>query len=347
MILDFFKEDYSEVIGVYYDGEKLTFSRHIDDAVESAEVNFQISTDDETSEVEQLAEKICVLCSQRGWNTSKIGFCLREGAAVSFETPILSVPSHEIGDAVKSWATAQVGEDSLYTSIKSGEEIWMEAISKSAAKEYVTAWQKNSMTLCALTMMPEDTSLAIRLTKPLEYANFVAEVVKAKKVPNLIAENLSTWNYKKISAAIVALFFFALVGIFLKTSYDYYNAAAQLEQISAVIAEHEDELNLKKSIDENISEMKRINELCAAQPNSLSAFNALVKLGKIANGKTYLTKIKISDDTVELEGIANNPDEVKNYVSRLKTNVTPSVKLGNVSSGDDKITFTVHLTLKD
>ena len=345
MILDFLREDFGEVIGAYYDGEKIFLSRHFNGETESAEVNFSI--EDDVSEIEQLAEKISVICSQRGWKTSKMGFCLREGAAVTFQTQLLSVPQDEIDNAVKSWAIAQVGEDSLYTSIKSDGEIWMEAISKSTAKEYVTAWNKNSMTLCALTVMPEEISTQINLRKTIEYADFVAEVVKTKKVPNFLHEHLSAWNYKKISAAIVALFFFALVGIFLKTSYEYYVAAAQVEKLQATLAEHEDELRLKNFIDENISEMKRINELCAAQKNSIPTFNALVKLGKIVDGKTYLTKINISDNNVELEGVADNPDEIKNYVSRLKTNVTPNVKLGNFSSNDGETTFTVHLTLKD
>lgn len=345
MILDFLREDFSEVIGAYYDGEKITLSRHIEDEIESAEVNFSI--EDDVSEIEQLAEKISFICSQRGWKTSKMGFCLREGAAVTLQTPPLNIPQDEIDNAVKSWATAQVGENALYTSIKSDGEIWMETISKSTAKEYVTAWNKNSMTLCALTVKPEEISTQINLAKPIEYANFVAEIVKTKKAPNFLHEHLSAWNYKKISAAIVALFFLSIVGIFIVTSYQYYNAAAQVEKLQATLAEHEDELRLKNAIDENISEMKRINELCAAQKNSIPTFNALVKLGKIADGKTYLTKINISANTVELEGIADNPDEIKSYVSRLKTNVTPNVKLGNFSSNDGETIFTVHLTLED
>ncbi len=345
MILDFFRADYSEVIGVYYDEEKITLSRHINGETESAEVNFSI--EDDVSEIEQLAEKISVICSQRGWKTSKMGFCLREGAAVTFQTPLFNIPQAEIEDAVKSWATAQFAEDVLYTSIKSDGEIWMEAILKSTAKEYVTAWNKNSMTLCALTVKPEEISTQINLAKPIEYADFVAEIVKNKKVPNLINEYLSAWDYKKISAAIVALFFLAVVGIFTVTSYQYYTVAAQVDILKANLAEHDDELRLKNSIDENISEMKRLNEICAAQKNSIPTFNALVKLGKIADGKTYLTKINISDNDIELEGIADDPDEIKNYVSRLKTNVTPNVKLGNVSSNDGETTFNVHLTLKD
>ena len=345
MIFDFFKEDYSEVIGAYYDGEKITLSRHFNDTVEFAEINF-VAAIDEVTEIEQIAEKISVLCSQRGWKTSQMGFCLREGSAVTLQTPNINVPPNEIDDAVKSWAIAQIGKNALYTSVNKDNEIWLEAISKSTAEEYITAWKNNSMTLRALTVMPEEFGTQINLAKSIEYANFVAEVIKAKKVPNLISKYLSAWNYKKISVAIVAIFFCALLGIFVKTSCEYYTTAAQVEEISAVIAEHEDELILKNSIDENISEMKRINELCSAQFNSIPIFNALVNLGKIADGKTYLTKIKIYANFIELEGIANDTDEIKNYVSRLKSNITPNVKLGNFHSNEGDTTFTIHLTLK-
>lgn len=346
MILDFFKEDFSEVIGAYYDGEKIILARHFNDTVESAEINFTTSTDDEISEIEQLAEKICFVCSQRGWKTSQMGFCLREGSAVTFQTLIVNIPQSEIDDAVKSWAIAQIGKDALYTSIKTNGEIWMAAILKSTAEEYVTAWKKNSMTLRALTVMPEEFSAQINLKKSIDYANFAAEIIKYKKVPNLISNYLSAWNYKKISATIIAIFFCVLLGISVKISYEYYTVAAQLEEISAFIAEHEDELTLKNSIEENISEMKRLNELCAAQFNSIPTFNALVNLGKIADGKTYLTKINVSANSIELEGIANDTDEIKNYVSRLKSNITPNVKLGHFSSNDGNTTFTIHLTLK-
>ena len=55
MILDFLREDYSEVIGAYYDDDKITLSRHINSETESAEVNFSI--EDDVSEIEQIAEK--------------------------------------------------------------------------------------------------------------------------------------------------------------------------------------------------------------------------------------------------------------------------------------------------
>ncbi len=339
-MLNFLREDFSEVVGAYFDGEKIYLSRHINGEIENFEVNF--SFEDNVSEIEQLAEKISVLCSQRGWNTSKMGLCLREGVVTTFRTPVGVVPDNEVGNALKMWAISQVGENALYDSIQTDEEIWMAAISKSTANEYVKTWQKNSMTLCALTAMSEENNLI----KPISYADFAAEVVANKKKPNFIKNQLSAWNYKKISVAIAVIFFCALLGIFAKISYEYQVASAQVEEIQKILDEHADELDLKKSVEEDIAEMKRLNALCAAQDNPFPKFNALVKIGKIADGKTYLTKIKISDNNIELEGIADNPEEIKNYVSRLKI-ITPNIKPGNFSSSDGKVKFTINLTLKD
>lgn len=345
MALNFFKQDFSEVVGAYFDGEKIYLSRRLNDTVENIDANFSISHDDDVSEIEQLAEKISMLCSQRGWNTSKTGFCLREGATTNFQTQISGIPSNEIDDAVKTWANSLVGKNSLYASIKYDNEIWMEAILKSTADEYVTAWQKNSMTLCALTVMPIESDSPVELIKPVSFAEFVAEVVATKKSPNLLAKQLSAWNYKKISATIAALFFCAFLFFFAHAYYKYYNAAAQVDEMQADLNQHAAELEFKKLADENISAMKNINSLCAAQLNPFPQFNALVKLGTIADGKTPLTKLKTSADAVELEGVAENPDDIKNFVSRLKI-ITPHVKQGNFSSADGVTNFSVYLTLK-
>lgn len=344
MSFNFLREDFSEVVGAYYDGEKIYLSRHFNNDVETADINF--SVEDDVSEIEQIAEKISVVCSKRGWKTSKMGYCLREGGAITFQTPLGTIPAKEIDDAIKTWANAQVGDDAVYDSIKLADEIWMEAVAKSTADDYIKAWQKNSMTLCALTVLPENFDTQINLTKPITYADYVADVVAIKKTPNLIANQLSAWSYRKISAAIVGIFFCALLGIFAQTSYEYQNACAQVEQHKNFIDEHADELDFKKSIDENISEMRQLNSASATQNNSFPMFNALVKLGKIADGKTHLTKIKTSTNSIELEGVADNPDDIKNYVNRLKT-ITPNVKLGNFSSGDTNMTFTIYLTLKN
>ena len=346
MIFNFLRENFSEVVGAYHDGEKIYLSRQVDGKFENIDVTFSVDDDAGISGVEQLAEKISVVCSQRGWDTSKMGLCLREGLAVTFQTQFGTVPPNEIDDAVKIWATTQVSKDALFDSIKADGEVWMEAIDRNAAEEYIQTWRKNGMKLCVLTIMPQEISMRPNLTKPITHAEFAAEVVATKKTPNLIADYLNAWNFKKISLSIAAGFFIALFGIFAKTSYEYHAAAAQLNTAQIFVDEHAAELDTKNIIEKNISKMRRLNAQCAAQKNSVPTFNALVQLGKIADGKTRLTKIKTSANSIELEGIADDTEEIKNYVSRLKK-ITPHVKLGNFSVDDDGTKFSIHLTLKD
>ena len=343
MILNFFKEDFSEIIGAYYDEKKIYVCRRIDGKFETAEVDFTAKLDGDISEIEQIAEKIFMVCSKYGWKTSKIGFCLREGTAITFETQFSHIPQEEIEKAVKTWAVAQVGENCRYAYIHKDDEIWMETISKTSAKEYVAAWKKFSMKLCALTVMPEN--LQINSSEPIDFAKFVTEVIAERKPPNLIAENLSTWNYLKISVAVAAIFFCAIFGISAKLFYDYNSAAAQLAELQARLEGKADALAFKEVAESNIAEMKRLNALCSKQPDSHKNFNALIQLGKIADGKTFLRKIKTSANSIELEGITDNPEEIKNYVNRLKNSVSPKVKTGNLSSTDDGTIFTIYVNL--
>ena len=205
MILDFLKENYSEVVGAYFDGEKLYFERRLNDKVEKDEVNLMLA--DDVSEIEQIAEKISVTCAKHGWKTSKISFCLREDAAKIFQTLINNIPPKEFDNAVKSWAVSVIGKNPLYAFSADSKEIWMTTISKSTAAEYISAWEKNSMNLCALTVMPLDDVEKYKLIKPTTFAEFAAEVAAVKKTPNLIADRLNVWNYKKVSLTIAALFF--------------------------------------------------------------------------------------------------------------------------------------------
>ena len=333
MMFDFFKEDFSEVVGAYYDGKKISLARHLDGTKEFDEVPCDF--DEDVSKIEQLAEKIFVVCSKHGWRTSKMGFCLREGTATTFQT-LLNVPAKEVDEAVKSWALAHVGKDVLFNSISYDKEIWMQAVPKATAVEFVKAWQKNSMNLCVLTAMPEMDDAT------LTPADFVADVVANAKIPNLIKDRRHILNYKKISAAILAIFFCVLIGISARLSAEYQKASAQLENSQAELKLYQEDIAIKKLFEVQVAELHAINDACAAQiPTPI--FPALVKLGTIADGKTTLTKIEFSRDTLELEGITDNPNEIEGYTRRLKKFLTRDVRLENSSSTDEGTTFSMRL----
>ncbi len=49
-----------------------------------------------------------------------------------------------------------------------------------------------------------------------------------------------------------------------------------------------------------------------------------------------------------IEGITDEPGEIKSCLARLKSNVTPDAKLENSTTDEDgKTTFTILLTLKN
>ena len=139
---NFFLADSEEVVGIYYDGEKIFLAR-LTDKLETLEQNFEIDSAENISAIEQLAEKISVLCSQRGWKTSKTALCLQEGDTIIFQPDFNNIPAEKIDSAVKIWATAQVGENALYTSATIDGEFFTEAMAQKVAAEYFSAWEKN------------------------------------------------------------------------------------------------------------------------------------------------------------------------------------------------------------
>ena len=195
------------------------------------------------------------------------------------------------------------------------------------------------MNLCALTAMPQFEN---ETYAPAEYADFVAGIVAESKTPNLLKNRLHLFNYKKISAAIVAIFFCALVGISAKLAVEYHVASAQLETAQAEAALYENDFAMKKSFEADFVELRKINELCAAQ-TSPPIFPALVKLGAIADGKVFLNKVNFLRDNLELEGTTDDPNEIESYTRRLKKFLTRDVHTGNLSSKDDTTTFSLSL----
>lgn len=343
-IKNFFREDFSEVLGIYYDGEKIFLAR-LTKKFETAEVNFETDLDDKLSPIAQLAEKIAVICSQRGWRTSKVGLCLREGDAITFRSNFENVPPDEIDSAIKTWATSQAGKNAPYTFAEVEGEIWAETLTKTLVEEYISAWEKNSIHLCALTVVPdfsEEESL-----DNLDRAVFIAKVVAEKKAPNLLAERIADWNVKKFSLTAAAIFILIFCVISAKIFYDYHQAENELEAAKKILSEESETLVLKKSLDADIAEMKKINSLLVEQQESFSKLNVLIRLGKISGGSAQLKKINATENFTQIEGLAENPDALEKYLSRLKNSFAQSVKLENTSTTDGgEINFVIRLTFE-
>lgn len=338
-LLNFFREDFSEIIGAYFDEDKIYLAR-LTKEVETAEIPFDINAESSLSVTEQLAEKIAGACVQRGWRKKKVGLCLRDGEAATFQTEFGSVPPNEIESAVKIWAVAHVGKEPRYTSIKFDEEIWMEALPNATVEEYAAAWRKFSMTLCALTEFPE----FLEKSAPLDRATFAAEIVRDRKAPNILAGKIGSWNVSKISMTAAIIFVLVMAGVSAKLANDYNSAVAQAVAARNNLEAQHELILLKESLDADVVEMKRLNALAAAQDTGLEKFNALLKIGRVAGEKIILQKIRTSGDSLELEGSAENPDAVKNYLSQLKS-ALKNIRLEKSVAAGDKISFAIRANL--
>ena len=331
----FFREDTGEVIGAYFDGDKIFIVR-LTEKFETTEL------DADSTELEWLAEKISATCRQRGWKTSSVGFCLREGDAVTFQTEAGNVPEKELPALVKSWATAQAGADATFAFTKVGEELWMEALPRVKLEEICAAFAKFGLNLRGLSVMPVDM---LSKVSPFDRTEFITEVVRNRKAPNLLSAWGGVWNWKKISLTAAAIFFIALSISSAKLFADYNDASTRLDAAKASLDAMRDDLTLKETLDADIAELHRLNDT-AAQIETNKNFNHLINLGRTAGVGVRLTKIRVEEKFMELEGLTDKPDAVKNYLARVRASVIQSARLESSAERDDgDIVFVIRATL--
>ena len=331
----FFREDQDEIIGAYFDGEKIFIAR-LTEKFETIEVEA------DGSEIEQLAEKISQVCLQNGWKTSSVGFCLRQEDAGTFQTEISNVPEKEIPALVKSWAIAQAGAEAIFSFTKIDEELWMETLPQSTAKEFSVAFKKFGMNLRGLSVMPADSLAKIH---PYERTEFITEIIREKKSPNLLAIRGGVWNWQKISQAAATIFLFAFIICSTKLFLEYREVADKLDAAKISVENLNEDIILKKILDENISELHRINTL-AAQIGDNKNFNRLLNLGRIADKNIRLTKIRVEENFLEIEGATDDSETLKNYLGDVKNSVADSARLESSSERDGEIFFVIRAALK-
>lgn len=332
----FFREDMGAVVSAYFDGEKIFIAR-LTKKFETAEVEA------DGAEIEQLAAKISQVCKEKGWETSRVGFCLREGDAVTFQTEISNVPEKEIPALVKSWAIAQAGTKSIFSFTKVGEELWMETLPKATAQEYSSAFKKFGLNLRGLSAMPADM-----LTKlhPYDRTEFITEVILNKTAPNLLELRGGVWNWLKISKAVAAIFLIGLIIGSAKLFLDYDAAEDKLNAAKISVENLSEDIALKKMIDENVDELHRINQL-AAQVDDNKSFNLLLNLGKNSSREVRLTKIRVDKDLLELEGVTGDSAALKSYLGLVRNFVASNARLDSSTENDDgDIVFVIRASLK-
>ena len=328
---NFFREDTGDVVGVYFDGETIFLAR-LTDTFEATE----IAADGD--DFARLAEKISDVCNGRGWQTQSVGFCLRERDAVTYRSEISNVPEKDFPALVESWSRAQAGNDAVSSFAKVDGELWMETLPRSTVDEICAAFRKVNLNLTALSVMPADL-----LTKktPLERALFIADVAANKTSPNLLHTHGTSLDAKKLSTAVVVIFFVAALVTASMTFAAWFEAANELDAANRALNELRDDINLKKFFDEDVDALRRLNNLTA--DNATTTFNALINFGKVASGDVHLTSLRVDETSAEVDGLATNADTVKSCLARVKSSVTQAARLENSSARDDgEITFAIR-----
>ena len=335
-ILEPFRKDIGNVVSAYFDGEKIFIAR-LTEKFETVEV------DADGSEIEQLAAKISQVCRQKGWETSRVGFCLREGDVVTYQSETTGLSEEKFPEYVKSWAVAQAGAESKFSFTKIGEELWMESLPKATAEEYLSAFKKFGLNLRGLSAMPADM-----LTKlhPYDRTEFITEVIQNKSAPNFLSERGGVWNWERIFLAIAAIFFIVTVILSTKLFIEYNAAADKLDAAKVSVENLSEDIALKQNADENVAELHRLNKL-AAQVSDNKNFNLLLNIGKIADREIRLTKIRVDKDFLELEGVTGNSAALKSYLGLVRNFVVNSARLESSKENDDgDIAFVIRASLK-
>ena len=154
------------------------------------------------------------------------------------------------------------------------------------------------------------------------------------------------WNWKKISLAAAAIFLIGQIIFSAKIFFDYRAAKNELDAAKISVEEWSTELALKKNLDADIDELHKLNAL-AAQTDLETNFNLLINLGKISGVDVRLTKIRAEKNFLELEGLTDKPDAVKNYLARVKSSVVQSARLENSAERDDgEFVFVIRADFK-
>ena len=334
---NFFREDTSEFVGAYFDGETIFLVRQ----TETFEV-CEVAADGD--DFERLAEKISAACRLRDWKTSAIGFCLRERDVVIFQTEISNVPEKDFPALVESWSRAQSGKDAASSFVTVGGELWMETVPNSVVNEICAAFRKFGLNLCALSVMPPEL-----LTKntPLDKAKFICKIAAEKTSPNLLRTRSTSLDVKKISALVAAIFLIAALVQAAEIFSDWYKVSTELDAAQLSVNELRDDLKLKNFMDEDINELRRLNTLTTTL-DPTKTFNLLVNLGKVFGGDVHLTNIAVDENSARLSGSGTSTDTVKSCLSRMKNFVAQTARAENSSATEDgEIDFAIRVDLNE
>lgn len=399
MIKKFFKHRIKEVVGVHFDGATIyavniklqksdgDISRIVENdeivnvdyvfeaarevehwiLTEALEIPFDDIFDGEELNIraEKLAEKAAVICSTQGWSTTATALCLDTGDVVTALDDFSNIPPTEIANAVR-YQLATIGNfeiDDFHSAHEAvGDKIWAEGIAKSDAKIWVDAWNKNEMSLTALTAMPDGIyefdgidPNGREITLGTAKAIYSARNAALGLAPNFLSEEVKRstgWNYIKFAAASAAITLIGLTALFGFDQWNYNQASKALMTETEQLVELERDGRMKIFIENELKELAARRELLAALSKDVFPWRSvLIHFGAFHVKGVWLNEIRGAEDkSIELKCEALSYEAMSEFIKALEADKEffrhdPEIKSSQTTRGGATVEFTVRLSM--
>ena len=365
--IDSFKKVFDRAIGVYFNDDKIfcVNVEFVDNStwkiIDTAEISIFENEEltENLNDIEELiAKKVFDLRIDRNWTSKAVALCLNDDRVITEIEDLSNVPKDRLSDAVKNLIAA-IGNfepNNFYSSyIENFSNVWLEGISKIDADKWINAFEKNNLSLLALTAIPVDNEFVdvkkIDLTNAdkdfLERggmkAIFAVKSLIYQTTPNFFinkTKDLNGWNFSKI-AALIGIFTISI--LLCVTAFDcwtYYQAKSKYDIELEALKKYEKDIRLRKVIENDQAEFKNKQKILSTlTENKLAWRSLLIHLGTIKTQGVWLREIHTSDDrNIEIKGEAVNYEKMSAFVTSLENDteiLNSSVELKNSTTKND------------
>ena len=363
------KRALDRVIGVYFDGTTIfCVNLNLDDTskkwkvvntIELTPIKFDDNLPDEQHSEEDIrdliAGKIASICINE-WQINIAALCIDTDKLIIEVEDLSNIPKDKIANTVHYHIAAagnfEIGAYlSSFMEIDSG--VWMEGISKVESDKWIRLFQKHGIELLALTAMPDeiteikDVDLSVADDSFLKYggikAAFAAKSLSYQTNPNFLIDktvDLTSWNYKRITMAIILVTFLISSVIGILDFLDYRKIQSELEHERSQLSLLESDRRKEEFIAKELAELKDMNQtISTLTEGSFPWRGLLVHFGTIKIQGVWLRELHaLEDRTIEIKGEATTYEAVSSYVRALEndSDVFETVNLKNSEMKTDE-----------
>ena len=315
---------------------------------------------------ELIAEKVAALFKYKLWQPSHTALYIDSDKIIVDIENLSNIPKDKISASV-NYQIAAVGDfevDTYLSSfIETGEEVWMEGISKADAERWSQAFQDNGLELSVLTSMPDEFNMIESIDLSATSEEFLERggmkaILAARSLiyqtsPNFFPERtaeLNDWNYKRINIVMVILTFLVISGIATFDFWNYKQVEAELEYEREKLLLLEPERRKEELIEKRLAALRNKNKIITnLRESSLNWRKLLIYFGSVKIQGVWLKEIRSLDNgSIEIKGESVSYGAISNYIRALENDREIFSKVELKSSAMDSsgqlVQFTIWLS---